>query len=107
MGLLFQFPLMGEQQVCRVGADYTDPTEFRATVVLVFLYRAVQEPLAAQEQSVDGQETRDHRHQADPIQRLARGRTTHPCQWQVYICQVPQPLAFRLRRGPCLVYSDS
>ena len=78
--LLFRFPLMGGRQVCPVGVDFTDPTEFPATVVLVFL----QGPLAAQEQSVDGRETRDHRHLADLIQRLGRRPTTHPCQWQVY-----------------------
>ena len=80
MGWQFQFPLM-RGQVCPVEVDFTDPTEFLATVVLV----AVQGPLAAQEQSEEGQETRDHRHLTlGLILRLARRRTTHLCQWQVY-----------------------
>ena len=85
MALLF--PPLGGRQVCHVVVVFTmDPMEFRATVVWVFLSRAVLGPLEAQERSVDGQETRDQRHPATGLtQTLARKQTTHPCQWQVYI----------------------
>ena len=67
-----------------MGVDFIDPMEFLATVELVFLSIAAQGLLAAQEQSEDGRETLDHRNlAASLIQRLARRRTTHLCQWQV------------------------
>ena len=84
MGLPFQFPLM-RGQVCLAGVDFIDPTEFLATDVLELLSIAVKGPLAAHEQSEDGPETLDHKHlAASLIQRLARRRTTHLCQWQVF-----------------------
>ena len=84
MGLPFLFPLM-RRQACPVGVDFIDPTEFLATDVLELLSIAVQGPLAAQEQSEDGQGTLDHKHlAASLILRLARRRTTHLCQWQVF-----------------------
>ena len=84
MGLPFLFPLM-RGQAYPVGVDFTDPTEFLATVELVSLSTAAQGPLAAREQREDGPETLDHRHlAASLIQRLARRPTTHLCQWQVF-----------------------